>query len=340
MRAAYYVGNRSFSVEDVSVAAPAAGEVQIGVAFCGICGTDLHAYHGVMDARIGHHRVLGHEMSGTVTALGDGVSGFAIGDAVVVRPLAPCGDCPACRAGHDHICHNLKFLGLDTDGAMQDRWNVPAYTLHKLPSGLSLEHAALVEPAAVAVHDVKRARLAAGEDVLVIGGGPIGILIAIVAQKKGASVTLSEVNTNRLAFAEKLGIRAVNPREVDVVADLNARTGGKGADVVFEVSGSQAGVELMTAVAATRGRICMVAIHAQKPQVDMFRFFWRELELIGARVYEREDFDDALAMLASGEIDAARLITDVRPLEDIAAAFAELDSNPVAMKTLLKCAGV
>lgn len=340
MRAAYYVGNRSFSVEDVAVAAPAAGEVQIGVAFCGICGTDLHAYHGVMDARIGHHRVLGHEMSGTVTALGDGVSGFAIGDAVVVRPLAPCGDCPACRAGHDHICHNLKFLGLDTDGAMQDRWNVPAYTLHKLPSGLSLEHAALVEPAAVAVHDVKRARLAAGEDVLVIGGGPIGILIAIVAQKKGASVTLSEVNTNRLAFAEKLGIRAVNPREVDVVADLNARTGGKGADVVFEVSGSQAGVELMTAVAATRGRICMVAIHAQKPQVDMFRFFWRELELIGARVYEREDFDDALAMLASGEIDAARLITDVRPLEDIAAAFAELDSNPVAMKTLLKCAGV
>lgn len=340
MRAAHYVGNRTFSLEELVPESPGAGEVQIGVAFCGICGTDLHAYHGVMDARIGHHRVLGHEMSGTVTALGEGVSGYAIGDRVVVRPLAPCGNCPACRAGHDHICHNLKFIGLDTDGAMQDRWNVPAYTLHKLPDGLSLEHAALVEPAAVAVHDVKRARLVAGEDVLVIGGGPIGILIAIVAQKKGASVTLSEVNPNRLAFAEKLGIRAVNPREVDVVADINARTGDKGADVVFEVSGSQAGVDLMTAVAATRGRICMVAIHAQKPQVDMFRFFWRELELIGARVYERADFDDALAMLASGGIEAARLITDVRPLEDIAAAFAELDSNPIAMKTLLKCAGV
>ncbi len=340
MRAAHYVGNRTFSLEELVPKSPGAGEVQIGVAFCGICGTDLHAYHGVMDARIGHHRVLGHEMSGTVTALGEGVSGYAIGDRVVVRPLAPCGNCPACRAGHDHICHNLKFIGLDTDGAMQDRWNVPAYTLHKLPDGLSLEHAALVEPAAVAVHDVKRARLVAGEDVLVIGGGPIGILIAIVAQKKGASVTLSEVNPNRLAFAEKLGIRAVNPREVDVVADINARTGDKGADVVFEVSGSQAGVDLMTAAAATRGRICMVAIHAQKPQVDMFRFFWRELELIGARVYERADFDDALAMLASGGIEAARLITDVRPLEDIAAAFAELDSNPIAMKTLLKCAGV
>lgn len=332
--AAFYTGNKTFSLEQIEAPAPAPGEVQIDIAFCGICGTDLHVYLGHMDARIGNHRVIGHEMSGRVAALGEGVSGFQVGDPVVVRPLDHCGDCPACKAGHQHVCHKLKFLGLDTDGAFQQKWSVPAHTVHKLPADLPLDHAALVEPLAVATHDVKRARLQAGEDVLVIGGGPIGMLVALAARQVGANVTISEVNENRLAMARDMGFTALNPKEVDVVAEINKATGDKGADVVFEVSGTQPGVDLMTEVLAVRGRICMVAIHATKPTIDLFRFFWREIEMVGARVYEPADYDTAIEWLTGG-IGAEKLITDIRKLSDIGAAFDALTKNPNSMKTLI-----
>ncbi len=338
--AAFYRGNKSFTVEPATAVPPGAGEVAVRVAYCGICGTDMHVYHGNMDSRIGFERVIGHEMSGVIDAVGEGVDGLAIGQKVVVRPLDHCGDCPACKAGHQHVCHNLKFLGLDTDGAFQEVWTVPAHTIHKLPGDMALDHAALIEPTAVACHDVRMSGLAAGEDAVVIGGGPIGILVAMVARDTGASVVISEVNPNRLKIAQAMGFETINPLETDLVAEVNRRTGDKGADVVFEVSGSQPGVDAMTDVAATRGRIVMVAIHAQKPQVDMFRFFWRELQLVGVRVYEPEDYEKAIAIIASGGVDADTFITDVSPLSDIQAAFESLDASPTAMKSLIKVGDV
>lgn len=336
IQAAFYRGNKSFVVEQTAPTAPAPGQVAIRTAYCGICGTDMHVFHGNMDARVGHNRIVGHEMSGVVEAVGDGVDGIVAGQKVVVRPLDHCGECPACVAGHQHICHKLKFLGLDTDGAMQEIWCVPAHTVHHLPDDMRLDHAALIEPVAVACHDVRMAELQQGEDVLVIGGGPIGILCAMVARDAGGAVTVAEVNPARLAIAEKLGFATLNPREVDVAEAVHAGTGGKGADVVFEVSGTQPGVDTMTAAAATRARIVMVAIHAQKPTIDLFQFFWRELRLLGARVYEPADYDKAIELVASGAIDADTVITDVSPLSDIQSAFEALDASPTALKSLIK----
>ncbi len=336
IQAAFYRGDKTFTVEKVSAQPPKAGEVSVRVAFCGICGTDMHVYHGNMDARVGFERTIGHEMSGTVSAIGEGVTGFSEGQKVVVRPLDHCGDCPACKAGHQHICHKLKFLGLDTDGAMQEIWTVPAHTLHALPDDLRMDHAALIEPAAVACHDVRLSDLKPGEDVVVIGGGPIGILVAMVARDAGGDVVISEVNRHRIVIAEKLGFEVINPIESDLPGTINEKTGGKGADVVFEVSGVQPGVDAMTSVAATRARIVMVAIHAKKPEIDLFQFFWRELKLIGARVYEPEDYEKAISIIVSGGIDADAIITDVSPLSDIQAAFESLDSSPTAMKSLIK----
>ena len=335
--AAYYTGNQSFAIEQVESVAPVAAEVQIEVAYCGICGTDLHVYLGHMDQRIGHHRVIGHEMSGIVREVGPEVASHKVGDRVVVRPLDACGQCPACTHGNSHICQKLKFLGLDTDGAFQQRWNVPAHTLHVLPDSLSLEHAALIEPVAVACHDVRLGRVAPGDDVLVIGGGPIGMLIAMVAQQAGALVTVSEVNEHRLMMANALGFKAINPAKQDVASTLNEATAGKGVEVVFEVSGTQSGVALMTQIASVRGRIVMVAIHAQKPEIDLFQFFWREIEMIGARVYEPEDYDAAIRLVATEAIPAKALITNVQALEAIGEAFAELSNNLKAMKTLIRC---
>ena len=337
--AAFYRGDKSFAVESTPTVAPGPGEARIRIAYCGICGTDMHVYHGNMDARVGLNRVVGHEMSGVVEALGDGVDRVSVDQKVVVRPLDHCGACPACQRGHKHICQNLKFLGLDTDGAMQELWNVPAHTLHVLPDDLRMDHAALIEPVAVACHDVRLSGLTKGEDVVVIGGGPIGILVAMVARDAGGNVVISEINPNRLAIAKKLDFETVNPGGADLAEVINVRTGNKGADVVFEVSGTQPGVDAMTAVAATRARIVMVAIHAQKPQIDLFQFFWRELKLIGARVYEPEDYEQAISIIQSGAVDADTVITDVSPLTDIQAAFVSLDSSPTAMKSLIKVGG-
>ncbi|MDJ0612800.1 MAG: alcohol dehydrogenase catalytic domain-containing protein [Rhizobiaceae bacterium] len=334
--AAFYRGNKSFAVEQATALPPAENEVAIRIAYCGVCGTDMHVYHGNMDARVGHNRVLGHEMSGVVEAVGSSVSNASPGQKVVVRPLDHCGQCPACKAGHQHICHNLKFLGLDTDGAMQEIWNVPAHTVHVLPDEIRMDHAALIEPLAVACHDVRLSELKVGEDVLVIGGGPIGVLVAMVAREAGGNVIISEVNENRIAIAKKLGFDTVNPVDEDLAAAINEKTGDKGADVVFEVSGTQPGVDAMTACAATKARIVMVAIHAQKPNIDLFQFFWRELQLIGARVYTGEDYEKAIALIAAGAIDADTVITDVSPLSDIQSAFESLDASPTALKSLIK----
>lgn len=337
MTAAQYIGNQAFDLVEGSPVKPGAGEVRLDVGYVGICGTDMHIYHGVMDARVNPPQIIGHEMSGVVAEIGEEVEGFEIGDRVVVRPLDYCGECPACEAGCSHICHNLKFMGIDSPGAMQSSWTVKARTLHKLPENVSLKLGALIEPLSVAVHDIERSRLKAGEKAVVLGGGPIGQLIALVGKSLGADVMISEVSEVRRAFAEKIGVTAVDPANEDLAARVKDWTGGKGADVVFEVAGVKPAVEAMTEIAAARGRICMVAIHAKAPEVNLFHFFWKELEMVGARVYEASDFDKAIEIVASGGIELEPFITSVNSLPDIGAAFAELDGNPAGMKALLSC---
>ncbi len=337
MKAAFYEGERTIRVGECTPVHPRAGQVQIHVSYCGICGTDLHCYHGVMDHRVKFPQVLGHEMSGTVAALGDGVRDFVVGDRVTVRPLDPCGTCPACLRGHSHICQKLKFIGIDTPGALQALWTVPAHTLHHLPATISMKHAAMVEPVAVACHDVRLGGVEAGEYVVVQGGGPIGILISLVCRNAGARVVLTEINPYRLSLARELGIEAVNPAETDLPALVNAQTGDSGADIVFEVSGSAAGAEMMTKLPRTRGRVVIVAIFGKAPQVDLFRFFWRELQLVGVRVYEPQDFEAAIQMVASNCLPLDRILTGVWPIDELQPALQKMESGGDVMKILMRC---
>jgi 2-desacetyl-2-hydroxyethyl bacteriochlorophyllide A dehydrogenase len=325
-RAVFYEGEGGFALRDGAVVPPGPGEVRLDVAFCGVCGTDLHIAHGAMDHRVRVPQVIGHEMSGTVAEMGAGVAGFAIGEAVVVRPLDSRGETAADR-GYAHISRNLKFLGIDTPGAFQSSWTVPAFTLHRLPAGVDLQLAALTEPLAVACHDIRRAELEAGETAVVLGGGPIGLLIALVARTAGARVVVSEINPIRIAFARSLGFEA----------DSVPRLGDAGADVVFEVSGAPAAALAMTELAALRGRIVVVAIHPDPPPVRLFDLFWKELELRGARVYEPEDYERAIDLLASGALPLEQLITRVEPLERLPAVFAELANGATDIKVLVDC---
>ena len=336
-RQGVYTAARTIGVRDTDDPVPAAGEVLVEVAFTGLCGTDLHIYHGDMDARVTRPAVIGHEMSGRVRAAGPDVAGWEPGAPVTVLPLSWCGQCPACRAGFSYICHRLAFLGIDAPGAMQQLWAVPADLLLPLPPSLALRDAALVEPTAVAVRDVRRAAVSAGERVVVVGGGPVGVLIALVASRAGGEVVVVEPNEHRRGLAAKLGLRTLDPVAEDVTAEIGSWTGGAGADVAFEVSGAAAGVASAVDVLATRGRLCLVAIHPAPREVNLFQFFWRELTLVGARLYERTDFEQAIELVAAGVIPAELMISSVVGLDEVADGFAAIESGAGVMKVLVSC---
>ncbi|MEM0964984.1 MAG: zinc-binding dehydrogenase [Verrucomicrobiota bacterium] len=336
MKAAYYNGNQEFAIDGCEPVAPAAGDIRLNVAYCGVCGTDIHIAHGAMDARVPSPMVIGHEMSGTVAELGEGVDGFSVGDKVVVRPLDNRGETDADR-GFSHICKDLKFIGIDSPGAFQSSWTVPAFTVHKVPANIDLKLAALAEPLAVACHDVRLGKVREGELAFVLGGGPIGMLVALVAKAAGARVVVSEISPFRLEFAQSLGLEALSPVDTDLERWAKDESGGFGADIVFEVSGAKSAAASMTKLLGIRGRIVVVAIYPQPIEINLFDFFWKELSMSGARVYEPEDYEKAISLIAGGDIPFDKLISLVEPLEKLPEVFQQLDSNPEAMKVLIDC---
>ena len=336
MTAVFYEGSGRFSVGTSEVQPPGPGEVRLDVAFTGVCGTDVHIAHGHMDHRVQAPQVIGHEMSGTVAELGPGVEGYAVGDLVVVRPLDTRGETPADK-GVSHICRDLRFLGIDTPGSFQSSWTVPAFTLHRLPSNVDLRLAAFVEPLAVACHDVRLGEVSPARRRSLSAAARSVCSWVSWPDSEGRLVVLSEVSPFRRSLAADLGLDVIDPSGSDLPADVLARTDGAGADVVFEVSGSAAGADMMTQLGCIRGRIVVVAIFPTPQPVRLFDFFWKELRLKGARVYEPEDYEQAIALVASGTLPLERLITSVEPLDRLPSVFESLDSGAEAMKILIDC---
>ncbi len=337
MNAATYHPGGSWSIDPAIDIPPGPGEVRIEVSYCGICGTDVHIHHGVMDARIGEPRIVGHEMAGHIAELGAGVSGFSIGDAVTVRPLLHGDDGSSWSRPSAHIRPGLKFMGIDTPGAFQASWTVPADLLHRLPQGIDMREGALAEPLAVACHDIRLGEVTAGETVVVLGGGPIGILCALVARAKGAKVFVSELNPERLHLIAECDLDGINPLTEDLEKTISVATGGNMADCVFEVTGHPAGVKTMTAIAGIGGRIVQVGICTQPVAIDLFQFFWKELKLIGARTYTSEDFEEAISLIASRKLPLEKLISAIVPLSNITQAFELLAGGGGVMKVLVDC---
>ncbi len=324
MKAAYYEGNKRFSVGESRIVPPGPGQVRMKVAYAGICGTDVHIFLGHMDHRLKPPQVVGHEAVGTVAEVGKGVTGFKVGDRVVLRPTDACGKCPSCEKGHINICPTLNFIGITTPGAFQGSWTVPAHLLHKVPADINLVHAALIEPLAVAAHDVRYGEVTAKDYCVILGAGPIGMLEALVCREKGARVVMSEVNPARIKLAKELGFDIVNPAETDLVKYVFDHTGGAGADVVFEVTGTQAGAEMMTKLPRTRGRIVIVAIFAEPMMVDLRNILWREYSVVGARNYLKEDFDEAIRLVVGGKLSLDKLVSDIRPVDRVQETFEEI----------------
>ena len=334
MRASFYRGHRTFSTGEASMPSPAAGEALLRVRRVGICGTDLHIFQGHLDHRVPIGGVIGHETFAEVVSAPAG-SGFTAGDRVVVEPVLYCGRCRACQMGATYLCQHLKVLGVDAPGGMQEYWAVPADRLLAVPDAISDDHAPLIEPLAVAAHDVGRAEVQAGDAVVVFGGGPIGTLIALVSRNRGARVKVVEINPYRVDLLRRIGLETIGPGE-DALAIVNAWTGGAGADVAFEVTGDPAAARLMTDVVRVWGTVGVIAIHAEPVPVNLYAVFARELRVHGSRLYTRGAWQEAIRLAATGQVDVAPLVSRLIPLEDLQKGMEEALGGGSVMKVLVE----
>jgi (R,R)-butanediol dehydrogenase/meso-butanediol dehydrogenase/diacetyl reductase len=333
MRASFYEGVRRFRTGTAPEPSAGAGEALLTVKRVGICGTDLHIFQGHLDHRVPKGGIIGHETFAEI-AEAPGQSGFAKGDRVVVEPLRFCGVCRACQMGASFLCYKLQVLGVDAPGGMQERWAVKTDRLIKVPASLSDDDAAVMEPLAIATHDVTRAGVKQGDAVLVFGGGPIGALIAMVSRHRGARVAISEVNPFRIELLRGLGLEVVGPG-TDVVKFANDWTGGEGVDVAFEVTGNAAAVRLMTDVVRVWGTVSVVAIHAEPISVNLYPMFARELTMHGSRLYTRADWEEAIRLAASGAVPVGPLVSRKIPLEALQEGMEQALAGGPVMKVLI-----
>jgi 2-desacetyl-2-hydroxyethyl bacteriochlorophyllide A dehydrogenase len=314
-------------------ATPGAALVRIRRA--GVCGTDLHIFEGTQPY-FAYPRVIGHELSGEIEAVGEG-SRFSVGQRVAVLPYVACGACVACRRGKPNCCQKLSVFGVHSDGGMADWLCVPDDNLVDA-EGVGFDEAAMAEFLAIGAHAVRRGDVAAGQRVLVVGGGPIGVASAIFAKARGAEVTVLDRRADRLRFcAGAIGVNQVVEAGKGASAELSALTGGDFFDCVFDCTGSAEAMKAGFALVAHGGAYVLVSIVLGDITFSDPEFHKRETTLLGSRNATRQDFDAVFAMLRAGTIPTKALNTHRATLADAPQAFPQwlLPSNGV-VKALIE----
>jgi L-iditol 2-dehydrogenase len=332
MRVARVTGPRQIRLDDAAVPTPGPGEALVRIQAVGICGSDLHYYaHGrIGDARLSSGHILGHEVSGVVAALGPGTTGPAPGTPVAVDPAIHCGACRFCVEGNPNLCKDLRFFGSPpVSGGLQEYLTHPARLLYPLPAGLSLPVGATVEALGVAIHAADLAHLALGTSVAVFGCGPVGLMIAGVAQLAGARlVCVTEPLPHRRKIALQLGVAAAfDPAEDDVVAGIKDRTGGDGVDVAFEVAGSSRATAEAVRALRPGGTLVLVgyweADEVTLPGITAMR---KGLTLRFVRRM-KHTFPRALDLVARAQVNLGALVSHEFPLARVAEAFARAEQR-------------
>jgi (R,R)-butanediol dehydrogenase/meso-butanediol dehydrogenase/diacetyl reductase len=331
MKAAMYYGKEDIRIEEVEEPRVRPGTVKIKPAFNGICGSDLHLFHdGPMlpapSAEQPHPLsgetlpvVLGHEFSGVVEELGEGVEGLAVGDSVVVEPLMVDGTCAACKAGKYNLCEQMGFIGISGRGGglsehivVEERWVHPV-------GDMPLDQAAMIEPLSVALHAVKHAGVEAGQTAVVGGAGPIGLLVAAVLKAKGLTVIVSEMSATRRQKALDAGVAdaVVDPASEDLAAVVAERTGGAGAEVAFDAAGVGVVVEQLLSVLGAGGRLEVVAIHTKPVELNITAQLTMQDRVMGSSIGYANDHAEAIELVRSGKVDLAPFITSKIVVDDI-----------------------
>jgi 2-desacetyl-2-hydroxyethyl bacteriochlorophyllide A dehydrogenase len=305
---------------------PGPGEVLVSVEAAGICAGDMYFYLGKNPYAI-YPQICGHEIAGVVAEVGEGVAGLDLGTTVVVEPFIGCGSCYPCRIGKSNCCMKLQIIGVHRPGGYADYLTAPASLIHRVPEGLSLTFASFAEPVAIAVQACRRGAVTAGEYVLVLGCGPIGLALVEVARARGARVVATDIAQNRLETAAQLGAETV-PADDRLLPTIMAQTNGEGAPVVIEATGSPQAMEQTVDLVAPGGRIVIVGLVKQGvgvtfPGLDFTR---KEMTIVGSRA-SVNCFPESLQLLASGAITYPQVATEFS-LWDAPKVFADLAEHP------------
>jgi L-iditol 2-dehydrogenase len=302
-------------------------QVLIQIKRIGICGSDIHVYHG-QHPYTDYPVVQGHEVSGVIADVGAEVQTLKVGDRVTFTPQVTCGECYPCTHGMPHICESLKVMGFQTGGAAQDYVALDADNVFVVPSQVPLDHAAMVEPVSVAVHALSRAGLdIQGQRVLVLGAGTIGNLVAQVAKASGAeAVMVTDISTYKLEKARACGIDdAINPNNVALGQALRENFGPARADLILECVGVPATITQAVDNARKGTTIVVVGVFGQKPQVDLGLVQDRELSLVGTLMYQKRDYERAIALVSGGKLELDAMITHHFPFERYPQAYQTIE---------------
>lgn len=318
---------RQLVVADRDKPAAGPGEVLIDVVATGICGSDIHGYTGENGRRV-PGQVMGHETVGRIASLGSGTDsfGFTVGQPVTFNPLISCNKCEACGAGQQQHCPDRTVIGVNPAivSAFAEQLAVPAENVVALSAGTPIVYGALIEPLAVAFHAVRRARIRAGQKVLVIGGGPIGQSVVLAALQEGAAqVLVSEMDPARRALCERLGATALDPAAGQLDGQVRTHF-GRLADTTVDAVGIKA--TLAGALDATKfgGVVSLVGMGSPELAFAAYRVSTEEREIVGSFCYNNQDFRDAAAWVDQGSPVLAELISREVSMEDADAAFAGL----------------
>ncbi|KGH55596.1 theronine dehydrogenase [Oenococcus oeni S25] len=328
-------GPKDMRLEKVDIPDPGKDQVQISVYFNGICGSDIHEYLDGMDLATVEHPIThekaplisGHEFAGKVKKIGALVKGLKVGDHVTVEPIIACGYCAACRSGNYNLCENsigednaAGFLGFSANGGLSQLCNVSYIYAHKLPDDLPLSLGALCEPTAVAAQAIFNSKIHAGDDVLISGAGPIGLLTAILAKISGAhDVMISDVSTSRLQIAEKLGIGIQTidlSKKKSVREEIKKLTDRQGTDIAFECSGNGSALDADIDALKFNGKLVQIALFSQPPLFDVRKLLKKGGSLLTSYGYANM-FDKVIKIIDDNRSTFEKIITKTIPLEEV-----------------------
>ncbi len=305
------------------------GEVLIKVRVTGICGAEIHAYHGTHPYRI-PPVLSGHELAGDIEAIGEGIQKFRVGDRVTVEPQIACKRCQYCLSGHYNLCTNKIVLGTkEWPGSLGEYITAPEEVVYKLPNHVLYEAGAFIEPLSVGLHAVRVAHLAKDDNVLIAGSGSIGLsVLGAVKNYSEGKIICSDIRNFNLGLARRLGAyEALSASGSDFLEAMNQLTGGKGVDIAFVTVGSANAFEQSLQATRKRGKTIIIGLFTEKTHIDLSYILSNEKTVMGSLMYRREDFEESLNLIASGKFSPGEIITHRLPIECAQEAFDLVDKK-------------
>lgn len=322
---------------EIETPKPEKGQVLIQIMNIGVCGSDIHVYHGEHPFT-SYPVTQGHEVSGQITELGEGVSNLRVGQKVTIQPQLVCGKCYPCRHGKYNLCEELRVMGFQATGTASEYFAVDASKVTPLPESMSFEEGAMIEPLAVAVHAIKQAGDVNGLNIIVLGAGPIGNLVAQAAKGMGAAkVMVTDISEFRLEKAAECGVDVcVNTKTADLGEEILKHFGPDKADIIYDCAGTNVTMGQAVKYARKGSTIILVAVFAGMAEIDLAVANDHELCINSTMMYRNEDYLDAIKLTGEGKIKLAPLVSNRFAFKEYKKAYEYIDANrETAMKVLI-----